>query len=392
MKWLIYIPQHTVPENYPQYRRGEIAPVMKWYEYRAGLLQKGTEEFWYANSKIDEIRGTYGCYFTRFLKADFTFGWDIQNLDEYDGIVVAGDLSSAVYLRRKYSRIIVGAPRLPYGTKYPKKVLESVDAIFLNHEPGIETAENLNRINKTDKFHRFFMPSVAVDFLRENFYKSIDEKERRIITFRPSSGPPRGKSGGIGGRAEGVKRFRQKMFRKSRLFMRFYKSAIHRLAKRAENVVMTDRRLTMLKTAEYLREFQKHHPEVQGYMTKALNEAPRPFIGIDIKCADDYYRFIGESYMMILASTCFGSTTQYGACVGTPSVGSIDTTTQKLLFPDLSFDEDDVQSIVSAMLRLFEDEDLYIEQQRKGLQNAEKWLSDDSCRQRFYGIVRRLHE
>jgi len=113
-------------------------------------------------------------------------------------------------------------------------------------------------------------------------------------------------------------------------------------------------------------------------------------VGIDVKYADDYYKFIGDSYLIILASTTYASMTLYGACVGTPSVGSRDTTMQKLLFPELAFDEDDVDSIVGAMTRLFEDRDFYVSQQKQGLQNVEKWFSNHRLRKRFYVAIKRI--
>jgi len=101
MKWLTYIAQPNVPEAYPSYHKGEVTPVMKWNEYGSHIKEKGTEKFWHTKSKIDPVMGTYGCYLIRLLKANFTFGWDV-NFDNYDGIIVGGDLKSNMYLRQRY--------------------------------------------------------------------------------------------------------------------------------------------------------------------------------------------------------------------------------------------------------------------------------------------------
>lgn len=392
MKWLVYTPLHTVPEAYPRYRKSEFAPVHEWHEYRSHINEKGTERFWSFNSKIDPVMGTYGCYPIRLLKADFTFGWDIDDFGSYNGIIVTGGVDATVYLRKKvkYEGTIITYPRLPRGLRYPKEVIDCSDLILLNHEPEIETAENLNRVNNTDKFFLFVLPTVNVDFLTKNFYKHMEEKERRIITYHVSSGPQRADTSKVGGSMRTLKRLRTKVFRRSKKLQSVYLRTVHGLAKGIEERAMSDRIITLRKTAGYLREFQKNHPEVDGFMTKALNDAPEPFVGLDIKYADDYYRFIADSYLIILASATYASMTLYGACVGTPSVGSQNTTMQKLLFPGLSFDEDDVDSLVSAMIRLFEDKDFYVSQQKQGLKNVDKWFSDDRLRTRFYATIRRL--
>jgi len=390
MKWLVYTPLHTVPDAYPSYRKGEVAPVLEWNKYRSHFNEEGTERFWAANSKINPVMGTYGCYPIRLLKADFTFGWNIADFGCYDGVIVTGGVDGSVYLRKKvgYTGIIVTYPRLPRGLHYPKEVVDCSDLILLNHEPGRETVENLSRMNNTDKFFLFALPTVNVDFLTKNFYKSIHEKEPRIITYRLSSGPSRANTGKIGGSMERLKRVRTKIFRKSKKLQSWYLRTLHGFAKGIEERAMSDRMITLKKTAGYLEDFQKVYPEINGFMTKALGDAPKPFIGVDIKCADDYYRFIGDSYLVVLASATYASITLYGACVGTPCVGSRDTTMQKLLFPDLSFDEDDVDGIVGAMTQLFEDESFYVSQQKQGLENTEKWFSDRELKKRFYATIK----
>jgi glycosyltransferase involved in cell wall biosynthesis len=164
---------------------------------------------------------------------------------------------------------------------------------------------------------------------------------------------------------------------------------MHGMAQKIEETTSSDRLITVKKTAKYLAEFQKSHPDVKGYMTKGKN-APKPFEGIDLKEADEYYDYIGASYLVILASATYASITFYAACVGTPSVGSKDTTMQKLLFPELSFDENDVDSIVSAMKELFDNKEFYVKQQRQGLENANRYFSDMALRERFDDIVRKF--
>jgi len=336
--------------------------------------------------------GTYGCYPIRLLKADFTFGWDIDDFNRYDGIIVTGGVDATVYLRKKakYDGIIVTYPRLPRGLRYPKEVIDCSNLILLNHEPGLETVENLNRLNATDKFFLFVLPTVNTEFLTKNFYKPIGEKEPRVITYHLSSGPQRANTSRVSDSMTTLKRLRTKVFRKSQSLQSLYLKLGHGLAKQIEEKAMSNRVVTLRKTAEYLREFQKSHPEVHGFMTKASNDAPEPFVGIDVTYADDYYKFIAQSHLIILASATYASMTLYGACVGTPSVGSRDTTMQKLLFPELAFDEDDVNSIVSAMARLFEDQDFYVSQQNQGLKNVEKWFSDANLRRRFYTTIREV--
>lgn len=389
MKWLVYTPLHTVPEAYPSYRKGELAPVHEWTKYRSHINEEGTDRFWCFNSKIDPIMGTYGCYPIRLLRADFTFGWDIEDFNQYGGIIVTGGVEAAVYLRRKakYNGVIITYPRLPRGLRYPQEVIECSDLILLNHEPGIETAKNLNRLNDTDKFFLFVLPTVNTKFLTENFYKPIGEKEPRIITYHVSSGPQRVNTSRVSDSMTTLKRLRTKVFRKSKSLQSLYLKLGHGLAKQIEEKAMSNRVITLRKTAKYLREFQRDHPEVKGFMTKALNDAPEPFIGVDLKYADDFYKFIANSRLIVLASATYASMTLYGACVGTPSVGSRDTTMQKLLFPDLAFDEDDVDSIVGAMTRLWEDQDFYISQQKQGLNHTRAWFSDRNLRRRFYATI-----
>jgi hypothetical protein len=389
MNWLVYIPSHTVPHAYPSYPKGEIAPVLKWDEYRAHIKKKGTEEYWYSNSRIDPVMGTYGCYLIRLLKADFTFGWDVADFSKYDGVIVEGEIDSCVYLREKkrYGGFIITEPRMPHGFDYSKNVIKSSDVILINHEAGMETAVNLNKFNKTDKFVLFSYPTVNVDFLTKNFFKKIDNKERRVITYRPSSGPTRENTGRVAKTMEGAKRFRTTLFRKYPRFRKLYMKTMHGMAQKIEETTSSDRLITVNKTAEYLAEFQKSYPNVKGFMTKGKN-APKPFQSVDIKEADEYYNFIGQSYIVILASATYASITFYAACVGTPSVGSKDTTMQKLLFPELAFDESDIGSIVSAMKRLFENKDFYIEQQKQGLENANKYFSDKALEGRFYDCIK----
>lgn len=389
MNWLVYIPSHTVPYAYPSYPKGEIAPVLRWDEYRAHIKQKDSEEYWYANSHIDPVMGTYGCYLVRLLKADFTFGWDIEDFSKYDGVIVEGEIDSCVYLRQKkrYGGFIITEPRMPHGFNYPKNVIKSSNMILINHEAGIETAANLNKFNKTDKFVLFPYPTVNVDFLTKNFYKKIDNKETRIITYRPSSGPTRENTARVARTMEGAKRFRTTLFRKYPRFRKFYMKTMHGMAQKIEETTSSDRLITVNKTAGYLAEFQKSHPDVKGFMTKGKN-APKPFESVDIKEADEYYDYIGKSYIVILASATYASITFYAGCVGTPSVGSKDTTMQRLLFPELAFDENDVGSIVSAMKRLFENKDFYVEQQRQGLENANKYFSDKALEERFYDCIK----
>jgi len=391
VKWLVYTPAHTVPEAYPSYRKGEVVPVHRWSEYRSHFNEEGTQLFWSFNSKIDPVMGTYGCYPIRLLKADFTFGWNIDDFNRYDGVIVTGGVDATVYLREKarYKGLIITYPRLPNGLRYPKKVVDCSDLILLNHEPGLETEENLNRLNQTDKFVLFPLPTVNVDFLTENFYTPLEQKEPRIITYHVSSGPPRETTGKVAGSMERLKRFRTRVFRKSRLLQRFYIRMVHGVAKKVEEQVMSDRTVTLEKTAEYLQGFQEKRVGIDGFMTKADN-APQPFTGVDIATADEYYRFIAESRLVILARATYASMTLYGACVGTPSVGCKDTTMQRLLFPDLAFDEDDVDGVVSAMLRVFEDEAFYVEQQKRGLENAREWFGDANLRKRFNLMVRSL--
>lgn len=392
MKWLVYIPSHTVPYAYPSYPKGVIAPVLKWYMYRSHIKQQGNEEFWYSNSRIDPVLGTYGCYLIRLLKTDFTFGWDTENLADYDGIIVEGDINSCVYLRKnkKYSGVVIVEPRIPHGLKYPKDVIENADMILINHEAGIETAENLNKVNNTQKFILFSYPTINVDFLNRNFYQPIEKKELRIITYRLSSGPTREDTKGLAKEMEALKRFRTRLFKKSNRFYSFYKKAMHGFARKVEEKVGSDRLNTINRTAEYLAEFRKICPEVKGFMTKAKGEDVKPFIGIDIPYADDFYDYIGKSYMIILASATYASITFYGACVGTVSVGSKETTMQKILFPELSFDEDDVSSVVSAMVRLCRDKEYYVSQQKQGLENAFKFFSDENLEKRFHEILGRV--
>jgi hypothetical protein len=384
---------HTVPESNPSYPRGEIAPVSRWDEFRANIKLKDSEEYWYGNSRIDPVMGTYGNYLVRLLKADFTFGWDIEDFSKYDGIIVEGEIDGCVYLRQKkrYDGFIVTEPRMPHGLHYPKNVIEFSDMILINHEAGIETQDNLNKLNKTNKFVLFSYPTVNADFLTRNFYRDIDEKEKRIITYRPSSGPTRAGTSRIARSMEEAKRFRATLFRKYPKFRDFYMKTMHGMAQRIEGTTSSDRLITINKTAGYLAEFQKSHPDVKGLMTRGKN-APEPFEGIDIKEADEYYGYIGKSYIVILASATFASITFYAACVGTPSVGSIDTTMQKLLFPELAFDENDVSSIVSAMKKLFENKDFYVEQQRQGLENANKYFSDKALEQRFYDCLKEFQQ
>jgi len=87
MKWLVYSPFLILDVSgyYPRYPKGQITPVLKWNQYRLHLLLEETEEFWRGNSKIDPVRGTYCGVPMRLLKADFTFGWDIEDFDQYDG-------------------------------------------------------------------------------------------------------------------------------------------------------------------------------------------------------------------------------------------------------------------------------------------------------------------
>jgi glycosyltransferase involved in cell wall biosynthesis len=250
----------------------------------------------------------------------------------------------------------------------------------------METATNLNKMNKTDKFILFPYPTVNVDFLTKNFYKKIDDKEKRVITYRPSSGPTRENTSRAAKTMEGAKRFRTGLFRKYPRFRRFYMKIMHGMARKIEETTSSDRLITVNKTAEYLAEFQKSHPDVKGFMTRGRN-APEPFESVDIKEADKYYDYIGASYVVILASATYASITFYAACVGTPSVGSKDTTMQRLLFPELAFDENDVDSIVSAMKRLFEDRDFYAKQQSQGLENANRYFSDKALEKRFYDCV-----
>ena len=391
MKWLIYTPLHTVPEAYPSYRKGEVAPVHEWHEYRSHINEEGTDRFWCFNSKIDPVMGTYGCYPIRLLKADFTFGWDINDFNRYAGVIVTGGVDATVYLRKKigYKNIIITYPRLPRGLRYPREVIDCSDLILLNHEPGVETVENLNRLNDTDKFFLFVLPTVNTKFLTKNFYKPIDQKEARVITYRVSSGPQRANTSRVSDSMTTLKRLRTKVFRKSKMIQSLYLKTVHGLAKQIEEKAMSNRVVTLRKTAKYLREFQRSHPEVKGFMTKAQNDAPEPFIGVDLKYADDFYRFIANSRLIVLASATYASMTLYGACVGTPSVGSRDTTMQKLLFPDLAFDEDDVDSIVLAMTKLFEDESFYVSQQKQGLENARARFSDGKLRKRFHAIIRK---
>jgi hypothetical protein len=391
MNWLVYIPSHTVPYAYPSYPKGEVAPVLKWDEYRSHIKQKDSEEYWYANSRIDPVMGTYGCYLIRLLKADFTFGWDIADFSKYDGVIVEGEIDSCVYLRenKRYGGFIITEPRMPHGLHYPRNVIESSDMILINHEAGIETEENLNRLNKTNKFVLFSYPAVNVDFLTRNFYREVDEKKKRVITYRPSSGPTRADTSRIARSMERAKRFRTTLFRKYPKFRKFYMKIMHGMAQRIEETTSSDRLITVSRTASYLAEFQKDFPNIKGFMTKGKN-APKPFEGIDIKEADEYYRYIGESYIVILASSTYASITFYAACVGTPSVGSKDTTMQRLLFPELAYDENDTASIVSAMKRLFQDKDFYLEQQRKGLENTRKYFSDNPLERRFYDRVKKF--
>jgi len=389
MNWLVYIPSHTVPHAYPSYPKGEIAPVLKWDEYRAHINQKGTEEYWYGNSRMDPVMGAYGCYLIRLLKADFTFGWDISDFSRYDGVIVEGEIDSCVYLRerKRYDGFIITEPRMPHGLNYPKNVIKSSDAILINHEAGIETAANLNKLNKTGKFVLFPYPTVNVDFLTKNFYKKIYDKERRVITYRPSSGPTRQDTSRAAKTMEEAKRFRTGLFRKYPRLRGVYMKVMHGMAQRIEETTSSDRLITVNRTAKYLAEFQKSYPDVKGFMTKGKN-APKPFESVDIKEADKYYDYIGASYIVILASATYASITFYAACVGTPSVGSKDTTMQRLLFPELTFDENDVDSIVSAMKKLFDNKDFYVEQQHQGLENANRYFSDKTLEKRFYDCVR----
>lgn len=389
MNWLVYIPSHTVPYAYPSYPKGEVAPVLKWDEYRSHIKQKDSEEYWYANSRIDPVMGTYGCYLIRLLKADFTFGWDIRDFSKYDGIIAEGEIDSCVYLREKkqYGGFIITEPRMPHGFNYPKNVIKSSDIVLINHEAGMETAANLNKVNQTGKFVLFSYPTVNVDFLTKNFYKKIGDKERRIITYRPSSGPTREDTSRVAKTMEGAKRFRTSLFRKYPRFRKVYMRVMHGMASKIEETTSSDRLITVNKTANYLAEFQKTHPDMKGFMTKGKN-APKPFEGVDIKEADQYYDYIGKSYVVILASATYASITYYAACVGTPSVGSKDTTMQKLLFPELTFDENDADSIVSAMKRLFENDDFYVEQQHQGLENANRYFSDEALEKRFNECIR----
>jgi hypothetical protein len=382
---------HTVPYDYPSYPKGEIAPVLRWDELRANIKLKDSKEYWYGNSRIDPVMGAYGNYLVRLLKADFTYGWDIEDFSKYDGVIVEGEIDSCVYLRqnKRYLGFIITEPRMPHGLHYPKSVIRSSDMILINHEAGVETEDNLNKSNRTNKFVLFSYPTVNVDFLTRNFYRDINEKEERIITYRPTSGPTRADTSRIARSMEGAKRFRTTLFREYPNFRDFYMKIMHGMAQRIEETISSDRLITLNKTAEYLAEFQKSYPNVEGFMTRGKN-APKPFEGIDIKEADDYYSYIGKSYIVILASATFASITFYAACVGTPSVGSKDTTMQRLLFPELAFDENDLGSIVSAMKKLFENKDFYVEQQRQGLENANKYFSDKALELRFYDCVRRF--
>jgi hypothetical protein len=386
MKWLVYIPIHD-EIGYPSYRKGDIAPVHKWREYKSHPLLEGTDYFWTANSQIDSVMGTYCGAPIRLLQADFTFGWDINNFNEYDGIIVCTDMvnvDAPIYLRSRYTGLIITMPRLPTGhLKYPKNVVECSNLILLNHNCGVENVSNLNRANNTNKFFLLPLPTVDIEFLHKNFFKSIEDKHNRVITYRPSSGPPKQSSSLV--TATKLRKWRQTILRKSTFLTSLYLKRFHETAKKLEKHAGSDRVRTIEKTAYYLKRFQEKFPLIEGFMTKCKNqsEAFEPFNSICIKYADDFYDYVSRSRIIVLSTSSYASLTLYGACVGTPSVGSENTTMQQLLFPELSYDENNVASIVNAMCKLFEDDDYYVEQQRKALENVEKHISNTALKKRL---------
>jgi hypothetical protein len=387
------MPLGTVVDAAPSYPKETNAPIMPWYEYRSYIAKKDIPEYWTANSKIaltlksqdwHIVDGSYGGYFMHVLESDFTFGWNIQDFDKYDGIIVEDVITPSVYLRKekRYDGIIIARPRLPFAIKYPKEIIESVDGILLNFSTGLETVENLNKVNKTQKFFLFVCPAIGFRFLVDNFYAGYDEKTQRIITYRVSSGPSRADTSSVGMLMMKMKQVRNVMIRNS-LFRSLYMRTVHSTARKLEEKTGSDRVRSLNKVAQYLEEFQRFRPDVQGFMTRGHLGTPKPFIGIDIPLADDFYDYVAKSHLIVLPTSTGASMLYYGACVGTPCVGSKDTTLQSILFPELAFDENDVESIVSAMMRLFRDKDFYISQQKQGLENAEKNFSLDSLRVRF---------
>jgi len=256
MKWLVYVPVHNIPYAYPAYSKDEIAPVHEWYEYRTLPLLKDKPEFWFANSKKDPVRGSYCGAPIRLLKADFTFGWNIESFDNYDGIIVCGT-DETVYLRKqkRYNGIIITMPRLPLGAlKLKRETVNCSDLILLNHECGVENVENFNKENKTDKFFLLPIPTIDINFLKENFYRPLEEKEEKIITYRVSSGPPRKKKKVS---FQTLKRIRNRIFSNVLLSYRIYMKLMHKTAKKVEYSLESDRIKTLKQTAKYLEEFQR---------------------------------------------------------------------------------------------------------------------------------------
>jgi len=342
MKWLWWAPDFKHGGSpFSHLPKKAIAPVYHSLRDLIDERSKSKDDL-YWNSIIDPKRGSYfgsTFFYPYFLDGDLAIDPNVEDFDYYDGIILGECISSISYLKnvRKYNGITIGVPRMPTKS-LKKKDIEMVDICLIGFETPRDSLKNLNERFKTDKWNLLPLPPCDVEFLRDNFYRKVEEKKERVISYRVSSGYP-------------------------------------------------NQFVTLRETGKYLRAFQKLM-KIPGYMTSSKRKnIPPPFIGKDIRKLDDYYKFISESRVSILASSTGGSLVTLSAGCGTLCVGSIETTVQRLIFPDLSFPPEEYSKIAHMIKKCFEDKEFYKEEQRKALENLMFWFRKDMVKRSFYSIL-----
>ena len=145
MKWLWWAPDFKGPfEHKPE---SVIAPI---YNSLEDLIEKRSacKDDLYWHSKIDRKRGSYfgsTYFYPYFLNADLAVDKNVEDFDQYDGVIVSELIQCLPYLRktRKYSGIIIAVPRMPPKEEIKKAEIRLADICLMGFETPSKNIESL---------------------------------------------------------------------------------------------------------------------------------------------------------------------------------------------------------------------------------------------------------